>query len=306
MRALGRDIVELFGFAPNDFSSQAVASFKTQRCPFVNLPCSKTNHDNSVVYGTCSVTGASKGEVIICPKRLYANDYRVLSDAANAVWSGIPIIVGGALAELKARASGYDEVAIAFGQNSGSEISIASNGKLSMDWVVQRYVRTKDTLTAKDYIGIEVQSIDTTGNYRDNWQAYANAKAGTLTNAIPNSNHGLNWANVHKRLIPQIIRKGNVYSKAERCAGFFFILPDVVYEKFEDVLGNLPEQVGPSRDHLSVLTYGLSEPMQMGIPRGINLHRVKHHSLADIAVSFVSGSGKSSSKDLDQLLSVLI
>ena len=307
MRAEGQDIVELFGFAPNDTSIVAKQQFERTECPFVKGQCGKTNHNQTLVYGTCSVTtGKAKREVIICPKRLYADNYRVLSDAANAVWGDIALVAGGTISELREGALAYNECAIAFGQNSGREVTINSNGKLSLDWVIQRYVRVGNNLVPQDYIGIEVQSIDITGNYRDNWQAYNDIKFGPHPNMIPNSGHGLNWANVHKRLIPQIIRKGNVYSFTKRCSGFFFILPDLVYEKFENILGEIPEQDLPSSQNLSVLTYGFGAKANEGTHRKLVLHRTKHHSLADIAHAFITNCGDTVSDELDELLKVLI
>jgi hypothetical protein len=307
MRAKGQDIVELFGFAPNDPSAIAKQQFERTDCPFVKGQCGKTNHNKTLIYGTCSVTaGREKREVIICPKRLYADKYRVLSDAANAVWGNIALVAGGAISELREQALTFDECAIAFGQNSGREVTINSNGKLSLDWVIQRYKRINGKLVAQDYIGIEVQSIDITGNYRDNWQAYRDIKFGSRPNVVPDSGHGLNWANVHKRLIPQIIRKGNVYSFTKRCSAFFFILPDLVYEKFEQILGDIPEQNAPSNQNLSVLTYGFGPVSNDGEHRNLVLHRTKHHSLSDIAHAFITNCGDTVSDELDEMLQTFV
>jgi hypothetical protein len=54
-------------------------------------------------------------------------------------------------------------------------------------------------------IPCEVQSADTTGNYRANWDAYSKE-----LDSIPDSEHGMNWANIWKRLIPQLILKGSI------------------------------------------------------------------------------------------------
>ncbi|MBO8589981.1 restriction endonuclease, partial [Staphylococcus aureus] len=68
--------------------------------------------------------------------------------------------------------------------------------------------------------------------------AYKNLKPIDIIDNLPTSQHGLNWANVHKRLIPQIIRKGVVYSRSNYVKkGLYFILPEIVYNKFEDVIG---------------------------------------------------------------------
>jgi hypothetical protein len=307
MRAFGQDIVELFGYSPDDTSQAAKDAFHSSDCPFVQGSCSKTNHDCSIVYGTCSVTtGKQKQEAIICPKRLYAEGYRTLYDASSSVWPGINLIIGGSMETLIRSALEHDECAIAFGQNSGKEISIDSNGKLSMDWIIQRYIKSNGNLTPVDFIGIEVQSIDITGNYRENWQAYYDLKIGVNRDQIPNAGHGLNWANVHKRLIPQIIRKGNIYSQSARCAGFFFLLPDLVYSRFESVLGTIKEQETPSKNSLSVITYELGTISHPGNIRQLERKRTKHHLLDDIARSFISNSGPDVASRLDRALIGLI
>ncbi len=144
LRAQGRDIVELFGYRPNDLSDAARAAFDNRGCPFTGKTCSKTNHDQSVIYGVCSVSnGIKRGPhdgVIVCPKRLYQKNYGIFSDLAKDVWgSQTELVIGGELADLKADARQFANPAVAFGQSSGSEIAVNSNGQMSMDWVIQKY-----------------------------------------------------------------------------------------------------------------------------------------------------------------------
>ena len=310
MRAVGNDIVELFGYSADDLSEKAISTFKTNRCPFTNTQCSKTNHDNSLIYGTCSVTANSmtsmREEVIICPKRLYADNYQIFRDVIAKVWGEIPLVVGGNLIKLQQRASKFNECVIAFGQNSGKEITVNSNGKLSMDWVLQRYTHSEFMLTAQDYVGIEIQSIDTTGNYRETFAAYSALKEGFQVNQIPNAGHGLNWANVHKRLIPQIIRKGNIYSQADRCLGFFFILPEQVYKKFDEVLGNVEVQSNFNKHTLSILTYALGNEQGCGSVRPIHQTMTKNHLLEDIALAFTKNTDPKAPINLDLALKNII
>ena len=224
MRAAGQDIVELFGYAPDDLSASAVKFTRDKQCPFSKTQCSKTNHNQSEIYGTCSVsTGSNKlpgSETIVCPTRLYANQYASFSDVVADAWKQHKptLVAGGTLENLRKEAMKHNESVVAFGQNSGAELQVDSFGKMSLDWVLQRYqLKSDKSLKPVDFVGIEVQSIDTTGNYRDNQTFYVDARLNNrLKNSLPpNSRHGLNWANVHKRLIPQIIRKGNIYSQMQ-------------------------------------------------------------------------------------------
>ena len=314
MRAVKRDIVELFGYSPDDISNNAIDVWSSKLCPFRSQPCTKYNHDKSEVYGVCTVTNGIKkeegSEVIICPKRLYANFFQSLQDVAKVAWPNMElefIADGSSVDELYEKATKYDDVVVAFGQGSGNEISVNSpNGKLSMDWVLQRYAKNESGgLVAVDFVGVEVQSIDITGNYRDAWSAYNQYKSSKNTTNIPDSGHGLNWANVHKRLIPQIIRKGNVYAESKNCVGFFFVLPDVVYEKFEEVLGINKDKVDlenmqcSDKSTLSILTYRVGPLVDPGKMRNLIKVRTLHYRLIDIIEAFSLNQYEESSKELD-------
>lgn len=314
MRARGRDIVELFGYRPNDLSAVAIDAFVERDCPFTASKCSKTNHDQSLVYGVCSVSNGVKvgthDEVIVCPKRLYQKQFEIFHDLVHDVWGQqTKLVIGGTLPSMKQKALKFSRPAVAFGQASGTEISVNSNGQMSMDWVIQSY-RNSGNLIAEEFIGIEVQSIDITGNYRKNWTSYEAMKiTGKIPNApdsIEDSGHGLNWANVHKRLIPQIIRKGNIYRESSRCVGFYFIVPEIVYQKFEKVIGNLPELKGPAKDRLSIKTYSLGPVTNDGVPRDIYHVRTLHYDLIAVAQAFITNVDKSSSSILDQRLKSII
>ena len=151
-----------------------------------------------------------------------------------------------------------------------------------------------------EYVGIEVQSIDITGNYRDCWYAYKNL-APQNQNAIPSSGHGMNWANVHKRLIPQIIRKGRVYSSSNMVkSGIYFVIPEIVYKKFEDIIGaDIPhvEQAGPSV--LTIHTYDLSPPVGHGHQRNLVQNRTVRVSLEEFSQRFIAGPNLPSGSELD-------
>ncbi len=187
-RASGRDIAELFGYAPDDQSNRARTVALTSQCPFFDRTCSKTDHSGEVVFGVCSVTKGSASppieDVVVCPERLYVGDYELLRIVADDVWGsdgGLPFIIGGDLHRLSRLALAEEECVVAFGQRSGAEISA---GNMSMDWVLQRYRRASGELQPNGIVGIEVQSIDTTGNYRAPWSAYRQAHEGRAVTEI--------------------------------------------------------------------------------------------------------------------------
>ncbi len=310
MRATGRDIVELFGYAPDDRSSESLKVWESQECPFVGRVCDKTNHDGTIVYGACSVTyGASTSsdsDVIICPSRLYCNSYLSLKNAADVVWGAgqYTLVVGGDYGALRAKALQVDNPVVAFGHYSGREVS--AGGNMSIDWVLQKYEKIDGGIAPVDFIGIEVQSIDITGNYRDCHEAYTQFRKTGEPISIPNSGHGLNWANVHKRLLPQIIRKGNLLMHAPRSKGLFFVVPEVVYCKFEEILGAIEttQAIGP--DILTIMTYRLEIDAPSGRPRALLKERTISHRIEDVALAFVSSGSFEASRKLDSDIARLL
>jgi len=284
------DIVEIFGYSPDDLTKDARTLWNLGACPFVNKACSKSNSEQTVVYGTCSVT-TTFGDCIICPNRIYENNYKSLKRVAeDAFGSDIEFLT---FEEFIPRRSSVNECVVALGQNSGKEVKLGN--KLSMDWVLAK-VKNGELV---EYVGIEVQSIDITNNYRDNWYAYKNLDKNT--SIIPRSEHGLNWANVHKRLIPQLIRKGLIYAKSDLVKnGLYFVLPDIVYRKFEDVIGkDIPLVDHKASDILTVHTYSLSENVKHGEQRHLVVEREIRFELEEFSQRFISGANLPSGEELD-------
>ena len=98
-----------------------------------------------------------------------------------------------------------------------------------VDWILARLDETGDLV---EFTAIEVQTIDTTGSYQ-------NARRALLEHhSIEKDSVGLNWENVSKRIIPQIIYKGQVLQREELCrSGLYFVCPKPVYNRVLERLG---------------------------------------------------------------------
>ena len=289
-----KQIVELFGYSPTDVSYDVRKLWDLGACPFLNKGCTKHNHDQSIIYGTCSVT-SSQGDVIICPNRLYADDYASLHLVAKEAYGDkVPLLM---FSDYVKRRATVNECVVALGMNSGKEVKVGRS--LSMDWVLARV--NKGALV--DYTGVEVQSIDITGNYRDAWHAFKNYDPKRKA-VLPSSGHGLNWANVHKRLIPQIIRKGLVYSRSQFVTkGLFFIVPEIVYQKFEEVVGaDIPKLKKLARNTITVHTYSLGAEKGAGKQRDLILNRSFTFSLEEFSERFISGPNLPDGEELDGVI----
>lgn len=281
------DLVEIFGYDPVDYSDECRTLWRLGACQFTGRPCTKYNHDKSVVYGVCSVT-SPYGDCIICPNRLYAQNFLPLRIVAKDAFGDIQFLTFPSYIEKRPYRG---EAVIAIGMHSGHEIG----GKgFSMDWVL---AKIKDNILIS-YTGVELQSIDITGNYRDTWYAYKNI---TNTSTIPKSGHGLNWANVHKRLIPQIIRKSLIYSRSSYVnSGLYFITPEIVYKKFEEIIGaDIPLVNNKSPDVITVFTWALGDKNQNSRVRNLIQKRRLRFKIEDFSERFISGPNLPSPDILD-------
>jgi hypothetical protein len=135
----------------------------------------------------------------------------------------LPLYSGRAAVE-KAKADG-GAIAV-FGHGWGGELRLPQRsgvGSYFVDWVLAR-LDTEGELV--DFTAIEVQTIDTTGKYRDAQKALKNDRR-IVTDTV-----GLNWENVSKRIIPQLIYKGQVLQREELCkTGLYFVCPRPIYDR---------------------------------------------------------------------------
>lgn len=223
------NIVELFGYSPTDSSRDADDGRKKRACPFTQKKCTKTFSDKTI-SGACTVKQANGRPVICCPNRLYDSNYKILKEVAEASFgSGVRLIGGDEVAKVA-----HDGKFVAvFGKGWGKELRLpqrSGRGGYFVDWVLALIGVTG---RLQEFVAVEIQAIDTTGNYRAEQASYM--KGRTYSGS---SKAGLNWENVSKRILPQIIYKGHVLRRETLCTkGLFFICPSPVYEKIHVRLG---------------------------------------------------------------------
>lgn len=225
-------ISEFFGYRAEDKSAQALAAANKKICPFLCSPCTKVLSRDRMIAGTCAIRQKTKGapSVICCPIRIYADNYKVLRTIAQKAFGEEYGLYAGRAAVEKAK---KENGAIAvFGHGWGGELRLPQRkgvGSYFVDWVLA-FLDKKGELT--EFTAIEVQTIDTTGNYRLSREALLNGRK------IESDTVGLNWENVSKRIIPQLIYKGQVLQREDLCkTGLFFVCPNPVYERVLNRLG---------------------------------------------------------------------
>lgn len=222
---------EIFGYRADDNSPQAIASALSLHCPYLGTTCQKKLSDHTV-SGVCAIKPMTTAPVICCPIRMYAENYRVLRDVADRAFTvGLDLVPGGTARD-RAR-TGRKRVVAVFGHGWGGELRLPKRGKggnYFVDWVLALISPSGDLI---EFVAIEVQTIDTTGNYRASRSALLNPARKVVRSEV-----GLNWENVNKRIIPQLIYKGQVLQRETLCKkGLFFIIPTPVYGHIVDRLG---------------------------------------------------------------------
>ena len=223
-------IYEFFGYRSDDNSEAATSARKQSTCPISSSTCQKTFNDG-VISGVCSIKPMTSGPVICCPIRLYADNYTVISDIAERAFD-VPLeLVKGHDAVKHAIAHNKQCVAV-FGKGWGGELRLPQKSKKGgyfVDWVLAKIDADGKLL---EFVAVEVQTIDTTGSYRTGYEAL-------LTDGtVEKTTAGLNWENVAKRILPQLIYKGQILQREELCRrGLFFVCPEPVFKRIMERLG---------------------------------------------------------------------
>jgi hypothetical protein len=225
-------ISEFFGYRAEDKSKAALKAAASKTCPFLGSFCTKILARSKDIAGVCTIRQKTEGspDVICCPIRLYAEDYKMLHVIASMAFRQPLRLYAGRAAVEKARKEG-GAIAV-FGKGWGGELRLPQRrgaGSYFVDWVLARLDADGELA---EFTAIEVQTIDTTGNYQTAREALLNRRE-QVGDTV-----GLNWENVSKRIIPQLIYKGQVLQREELCrTGLFFVAPDPVYHRVLDRLG---------------------------------------------------------------------
>ena len=148
-------------------------------CPFISSQCTKRSQKISGPYPICAVfhgKNLNKKLMCVCPKRFFQTDFK--QKIIDICWTGEhpqnPIIV--------------HEVKM---DNFGNVDFVIADVDSSMQFV-------------KNFISVEMQAVDITGSVEPAFQAFINSEA-IIDKTF---SYGINWENVRKRYITQLINKG--------------------------------------------------------------------------------------------------
>ncbi len=147
------------------------------RCPYINSTCLKRSQKIQGPYPVCSIfTGRRTPDLIaVCPKRFYAAD--LVHDVIKHCWMG------------------------AQPQNPQVAYEVSMKGFGNVDFVIADV--DQETNRVRSFISVELQAVDISGSVESAYQATLNSQ--TLESW---PSYGINWGNVRKRYISQLIAKG--------------------------------------------------------------------------------------------------
>ncbi len=273
-------IVEFFGYDPEDRSPAAIEARRKLHCPFLKRQCVKTLNDG-LISGACTLKPTNAGPVICCPIRLYAKNYEVLRDVARLAFG--PVIPLVCASEITDRTG---ECVAVFGKGWGKELRLPTRGKSGayfVDWVLAHVSESGELI---NFVAVEVQSIGTTGNYRQERETYLKEEA-----FAGKSTAGFNWENVNKRILPQIIYKGHVLRQEPLCQkGLFFVCPTPVYEKISERLGGGLRPYAMQPGALTIMWYDIGSSVSPGNQRDLVSVGQFTTTIDQVALAFTSPS----------------
>jgi hypothetical protein len=289
------DIAELYGLEKVD--PLVAARLSAKDCPFTNQRCSMIVRGSPNPTGVCAVTaGSSKTPVIICEDRFYGDGHATLRVVANEVFGAGKFVIGGTIEDFRRQQSG--STVMAFGEKSGGRIQLTGKGKIGFDWVLQQYQNKKRV----GFVAMDVLTPKISGSYRDALEGYRIHHTGKKT-LIAQSGHSIEWIDLDKTILPEIIRKATLLRTTPGCQGYFIILPDIMLDRLDELcMGDLPDQRRPYPDTISFRAYAPDR----STGAGVRLIRSSNIRTEQLIAAYHGRSDEKTSARLDQLLEKIL
>lgn len=280
-------IFEWHGYLSTD--PNAAVSAQQNHCPSRNGQCDKSG-------GVCAVTpSVSQEHVVICARRLHFDNYHFLRVVASNAFrkfdvaleaDGLPSLTSGSEARAKAAQTGISQVGI-FGKDWSGEIKLPAalpeGGRYSVDFTA---IVVSPTGQLEGFVPVEVQTIDTTNSYATSVTALQNGQPGKV------SNFGMNWENVNKRILPQLIVKGLMLQGERLCTtGMYFATPEPVFRRIMIRLGgvNRLRRIPPQPGSITFLRYEHDLiNAASGSPVPMKLLETATVSTSDLSLAFIT------------------
>ncbi len=176
-------ISELFGLYCADPNIKLKKSLTSQLCPYTGRICSKMRKsDPKVKIGTCSVK-FQNNDIIICPFRLLEHN-QIFIDCLHLLTEHKP----------------------------GNELYLIPEVKIPGGYVDYFLISAKKRII-KDFVGIELQTMDTTGTVWPDRQRFLHERGLAVddTEISSSSSFGMNWKMTLKTILIQMHHKSEAF-----------------------------------------------------------------------------------------------
>ena len=249
-------------------------------------------------HGSCSVRQVTEAEpVICCPNRMYGDSFKILIEISEEAFGAGAVLVRPAdVTALVAAGSITGNEVVVFGRYWGKELPLprpqgtaqAETRKYYVDWILAKLTSKGDL---EEFTAVEVQTIDTTGNYSDQARSFFSGQAYMdRQGRRPGfSNAGMNWENVNKRILPQIIYKGHVLRREVKCTkGLYFVCPQQVYDRIDERLGGKLHEYPLGSGTITFRSYELGPDVPAGQQRDMMLSKRFTTTVDQVAHAFTA------------------
>lgn len=245
-------IGEVLGRKAKKGANPAASDFE---CPFIHSRCPKRSTQlPTEPYPVCTLWRRNDGSanpekdlIFVCPKRFYAVDF--LKDVIEHCWPGEKPKNPQVAPEVKMEGFGNVDFVIADVQDDGN---------------------------VEQFLSVELQAIDITGSV---FPAYVALREGNDLERRPT--YGLNWDNVYKRYVTQLIRKG--YFHHHWKSKIVAVIPEQVYQYITGRADFIrSSDVKSPQVNIIFMTYTLEhDPSKPGEyrPRLVTVEGTSHSSL---------------------------
>jgi hypothetical protein len=171
-------ITEFFTYSTLSEDKDWAAILTEQKCTYIGRKCMKNRKSQAdVAIGTCTVKyGKGNLDVIICPHRLLENR-KIFLDCIHLLTLHEP----------------------------GNELHIVSEVSIPGGSIDYFLISARDG-KVKDFVGIELQTMDTTGTVWPERQRFLN-QVNISTENIENKSFGINWKMTAKTILVQLHHK---------------------------------------------------------------------------------------------------
>lgn len=248
-------LVEVFGYAIDDFSEEAVHHRKEKLCPFNNKSQYCTKDKKSDPLGACNVHQRGNA-VITCPQR-FTEDWTIVRDSAEFFFE---------------RGSTYR--VLREYQMRDAENEVVGN----IDFVLVKV----ENGSIVDFATIEVQSVYISGNMRRPFEHYMDdpEKASRDWRSRVSERGGYyptpDWRSSHKRLFRQINSKGTLLAELGKKQAV------VIQQPFYDSMPDLT-RVPTNEANMVWLIYDLvREDERHRLVKVDTIHTRVEHTLTDL------------------------